>query len=193
GNVILYEYKPEDATGINSAVANERSRQNGVAPFTNLYIKRVYYGTQTPYQREEDLSKRADWLFEVVFDYGEHDPVNPIPAEDPARKWNTRADPFSNFRSTFDIRTYRLCRRVLMFHHFPKGANGETGYDGLVRSTDLTYEQAVVGSMAMGDAVATKLQSVTQTGYRLNDAGTAYISKSFPPVEFTYSEAEIDP
>jgi hypothetical protein len=121
GNVILYEYKAEDATGINSAAANERNRPNGGAPFTNLYIKRIRYGTQTPYQREEDLSKRGDWLFEVIFDYGEHDPVNLVPAEDPARKWNTRADPFSNFRSTFDIRTYRLCRRVLCFTILPKG------------------------------------------------------------------------
>ena len=193
GNVIFYEYKAEDATGINSAAANERNRQNGVAPFTNLYIKRIYYGTQTPYQREEDLSKRSDWLFEVVFDYGEHDPVNPIPAEDPARKWNTRADPFSNFRSTFEIRTYRLCRRVLIFHHFPKGANGESGYEGLVRSTDFAYDQQDPQSQLIGNTVATKLVSVTQTGYNWDATGKSYLSKSFPPLEFTYSEAKIDP
>ena len=193
GNVIFYEYKAEDATGINSAAANERNRQNGVAPFTNLYIKRIYYGTQTPYQREEDLSKRSDWLFEVVFDYGEHDPVNPIPAEDPARKWNTRADPFSNFRSTFEIRTYRLCRRVLMFHHFPKGANGESGYEGLVRSTDFAYDQQDPQSQLIGNTVATKLVSVTQTGYNWDATGKSYLSKSFPPLEFSYSEARIDP
>jgi RHS repeat-associated protein len=193
GNVILYEYKPEDATGINSAAANERNRQNGAAPFTNLYIKRIYYGTQTPYQREEDLPKRSDWLFEVVFDYGEHDPVKPAPAEDPARKWNTRADPFSNFRSTFEIRTYRLCRRVLMFHHFPKGANGESGYEGLVRSTDFAYDQQDPQSQLIGNTVGTKLVSVTQTGYNWDATGKSYLSNSFPPLEFTYSEAKIDP
>ena len=142
GNVIYYEYKAEDASGIDMAAANERNRQNGNAPYTNLYIKRIYYGTQTPYQRGEDLSNRTDWLFEVVFDYGEHNPVNPTPAEDPSRKWATRADPFSTFRSTFDVRTYRLCQRVLMFHHFPAGQNGEAGYDGLVRSTDVSYDQS---------------------------------------------------
>ncbi|MBV8377831.1 MAG: toxin, partial [Verrucomicrobia bacterium] len=192
GNVIFYEYKPEDATGINPAAANERNRQNGGAPFTNLYIKRVLYGTQTPYQREEDLSKRADWLFEVVFDYGEHDPVNPTRAEDPARKWNTRADPFSSFRSTFDIRTYRLCQRVLMFHHFPPVINGESGYDGLVRSTDFGYDQQDSQSQLIGNPIATKLVSVTQTGYNWGATGKSYVSKSFPPLEFTYSEAEID-
>jgi len=193
GNVIFYEYKAEDATGTDPAAANERNRQNGGAPFTNLYIKRIRYGTQTPYQREEDLSKRADWLFEVVFDYGEHDPVNPTPAEDPTRKWNTRADPFSNFRSTFEVRTYRLCGRVLMFHHFPKGANGESGYDGLVRSTEFEYDQQDPESQLIGNALATKLVSVTQTGYNWDATGKSYVSKSFPPVEFAYSEAQIDP
>ena len=193
GNVILYQYKAEDATGIDPAAANERNRQTGFAPFTNRYLKRVHYGTQTPYQREEDLSKRTDWLFEVVFDYGEHDPVNPSPAEDPARKWSTRADPFSNFRSTFDIRTYRLCRRVLMFHHFPKGKNGESGYDGLVRSTNFTYDQQDPQSQLIGNPIATKLVSVTQTGYNWDVTGKSYVSKSFPPLEFSYSEAKIDP
>ena len=193
GNVIFYQYKAEDATGTDPAAANERNRQNGGAAFTDLYIKRIRYGTQTPYQREEDLSKRADWLFEVVFDYGEHDPVNPTPAEDPTRKWNTRADPFSNFRATFEVRTYRLCRRVLMFHHFPKGENGESGYDGLVRSTEFGYDQQDPQSQLIGNAIATKLVSVTQTGYNWDAAGESYISKSFPPVEFAYTEAQIDP
>jgi len=193
GNVILYEYKAEDAAGINIAAANERNRQNGIAPFTNLYIKRIYYGTETPYQREEDLSKRTDWLFEVVFDYGEHDPEHPTPAEDPARKWNTRADPFSNFRSTFDIRTYRLCQRVLVFHHFRQVEGKETGYDGLVRSTDFEYDQQDPQSALIGNPVATKLISVTQTGYKWDTGSQSYLKKSFPPLEFTYSEAQIDP
>ena len=51
GNIIFYEYKGEDSTGINPAAANERNRLNGLAPFTNLYIKRIHYGPQTPYQR----------------------------------------------------------------------------------------------------------------------------------------------
>jgi hypothetical protein len=193
GNVIFYEYKAEDATGTDSAAANERNRQNGAAPFTNLYIKRIRYGTQTPYQREEDLSKRTDWLFEIVFDYGEHDPGNPTPAEDASRKWKTRADPFSNFRSTFDIRTYRLCQRVLMFHHFAKGENGEPGYDGLVRSTEFQYDQRDPQSQLIGNSIATRLLSVTQTGYNWDAAGRSYVSKSFPHLEFTYSEAQIDP
>ncbi len=193
GNVILYEYKTEDATGINVAAANERNRLNGLAPFSNLYLKRIHYGPQTPYQRNEDLSKRTDWLFEVVFDYGEHDPANPTPAEEPGRTWKTRADPFSNFRSTFDIRTYRLCQRILMFHHFPKVEGKEAGYDGLVRSTDFGYDQQDPQSQLIGNPVATKLTSITQIGYKWDAAGQSYLKKSFPPLEFTYAEAQIDP
>ncbi|HEV3115357.1 MAG TPA: SpvB/TcaC N-terminal domain-containing protein, partial [Candidatus Binataceae bacterium] len=198
GNVIYYGYKAEDNTGINLAAANECNRQNGNAPYANVYIKRIHYGTQTPYVLGEDLSLRADWLFETVFDYGEHNLANPTPAEDPARKWATRADPFSTFRSTFDIRTYRLCQRVLMFHHFPavkigETQNGEKGYDGLVRSTDFSCDQSDPNSPLKGNPIATKLLSVTQTGYALDSTGTSYTSKSFPPLEFAYSEAEIDP
>ncbi len=193
GNVAYYVYKAEDRTGVDPGAANERNRQNGYAPCVNLYTKRIRYGNRTPYVAGEDLSKRTDWLFEAVFDYGEHDPVDPTPAEDPQRVWATRADPFSSFRSTFDIRTYRLCQRVLMFHHFPPGQNGETGYDGLARSTDFTYDQADPTSSFLGNPIATKLVSITATGYRPGAANAPYITKSFPPLEFTYSEAMIDP
>ena len=80
-----------------------------------------------------------------------------------------------------------------MFHHFPKGKNGEAGYDGLVRSTDFTYDQADPSSQLVGNPIATKLISLTQTGYNWDSTGKAYISKSLPPLEFTYSEAVIDP
>ena len=193
GNVAYYEYKPEDGTGVVPDAANERNRVNGYAPSGNLYLKRIHYGNRTPYAPGEDLSKRTDWLFEVVFDYGEHNPTLPTPAEDPQRAWATRADPFSSFRSTFDIRTYRLCQRVLMFHHFPLGQAGEKGYDGLVRSTDLSYGQTDPTSSLQGDPVATKLVSITSTGYLPGPANGPYLTRSYPPVEFTYSEAAIDP
>jgi len=193
GNVIFYEYKAEDTAGLNLAAANERNRQNGYARWTNLFVKRILYGTQTPYQFGEDLSQRSDWLFEVVFDYGEHNPTTPLPAEDPARQWAARADPFSTFRSTFEVRTNRLCQRILMFHHFPKGKNGEAGYDGLVHSTNFSYDQSDPASPLLGNPIATKLLSITPTGYALDDAGKSYVSKAFPPLEFTYSTAVIDP
>ena len=49
-----------------------------------------------------------------------------------------RADAFSTFRAGFDVRTRRLCRRVLMFHRFP----GSSVEGALVRSTDFEYDDA---------------------------------------------------
>ena len=51
-----------------STQANERNRTRT----TNRYVKRIKYGNTKPRQDNEDLSQRQDWLFEVVFDYGEH-------------------------------------------------------------------------------------------------------------------------
>ena len=51
--------------------------------------------------------------------------------------WPSGSDPFSTYRAGFEVRTYRLCRRVLMFHHFPDELG--VGHDCLVRSTDFTY------------------------------------------------------
>lgn len=74
-------------------------------------------------------------MFEVVFDYGEHETDAPAPGD--AGRWDYRGDPFSSYRAGFEVRTTRLCQRVLMFHHFP-GEEG-VGANCLVRSTDFTY------------------------------------------------------
>jgi hypothetical protein len=111
-------------------------------------LKRVRYGNRTPYfpefapdQPPTALRDDSDWMFEIVFDYGEHDPDEPQPGDDPAdsnsQLWPVRNDPFSSYRAGFEIRTYRLCRRVLMFHHFPD--EPDVGTHCLVRSTDFTY------------------------------------------------------
>ena len=62
--------------------------------------------------------------------------AKPVYSPPTSAKWTARVDPFSTYRAGFEVRTYRLCQRVLMFHHFPD----ELGTpDYLVRSTDFTY------------------------------------------------------
>src|SRR5262249_13116619 len=127
----------------------------------------------------------ADWCFEMVFDYGEHDPANPRPTEDVA--WRCRPDPFSRYRSTFEVRTYRICSRILMFHHFPQ----ELGTpDYLVRSTNLTYsfDEQPANSL---NTVYAYLHSVKHVGY-LKETDGSYRSKEMPPLEFTYTKAEVN-
>ncbi|MBD2114977.1 MULTISPECIES: SpvB/TcaC N-terminal domain-containing protein [Cyanophyceae] len=186
GNAIRYEYERENSDGINTAQAHERNRTSK-SRSANRYLKRIHYGNQTPRKPNEDLRQRKDWLFETVLDYGEHEQANPQPSA--AGAWTVRNDPFSSYRAGFEVRTYRLCQRVLMFHHIPN-QEGVEGYDGLVRSTDFTYSYEQ-DPTDVRNPIYSLLKSVTQTGYNRNSEG-GYTQKSLPPLKFTYSEAQID-
>jgi len=190
GNVIAFEYKPEDSSAVDLTQVNERNRTD-VIRSVNRYLKHVFYGNRTPYFPDltatAEASLPTDWCFELVLDYGEHDLLNPVPQET-GTLWNCRLDPFSTYRSTFEIRTYRLCRRTLMFHHFPAEMN--VGVNCLVRSTDLSYFLP----MSLQDPSQpfySYFLSATQTSHTRN--GTeGYFSKSLPPLEFEYTAAIVD-
>jgi hypothetical protein len=177
GNAILYEYKSEDDQNVNRSVPQEKNRLT-TNRFAQRYLKHIKYGNRTPREAGEDLTKRTDWLFEVVFDYGEHDVLSPTTKE--VQNWPIRNDPFSTHRATFEVRTYRLCSRVLMFHHFPDELSSVADY--LVRSTDFEYTQT---------PIATFITSATQSGYVRKPDGT-YLKKSLPKLEFKYTEARVD-
>ncbi|WP_448544492.1 SpvB/TcaC N-terminal domain-containing protein [Roseiflexus sp.] len=197
GNAVVYEYKPEDSERIFEDLAGNpvsKAHERNRTPQTrsaNRYIKRIRYGNRTPLLDNQgrrpiflnsNQIQNAGWLFEVVFDYGEHDEQTPTPTE--SQTWPVRPDPFSTYRGGFEVRTYRLCQRVLMFHHIPDLPTGEPGYDGLVRSTDLTYAYEQDPTSAR-TPVYSFLNSVTQCGYKRN--GTGYLKRSLPPLEFSYS------
>ena len=218
GNAVLYRYKAEDGLGVDLGNAHERNRgpQNDARRTANRYLKHIHYGNRTPLldntgHRPRFLDKlqidtqigNADWMFEVVFDYDDHDAVVPKPNDDQAKDaagalnypWKARPDPFSSYRSGFEVRTTRLCQRVLMFHHFPGEAG--VGRDCLVRSTDFTYSDEV-DPTDVRNPVYTFLQAVIQTSYRRNNSG--YDKRGLPPIEFKYTEPivqdaveEVDP
>jgi hypothetical protein len=48
GNVITYQYKPENADGVDRSQAHERNRTDTTRA-TNRYLKRVCYGNRTPH------------------------------------------------------------------------------------------------------------------------------------------------
>ena len=208
GNAVLYRYKAEDGQGVNFGKAYERNRgpQNDTRRTANRYLKRIHYGNHAPLldnagHRPRFLNKaqvdsqitNAGWMFEMVFDYGEHHGTAPKPND--AGPWAYRLDSFSSYRAGFEVRTTRLCQRVLVFHHFPGEAG--VGRDCLVRSTDFTYSDELDPADAR-NPVYTFLKAVTQTGYRRNGGG--YDRRSLPPVEFEYTEPivqdtveEVDP
>jgi RHS repeat-associated protein len=169
GNVMVYEYKPEDASGVNTALPHEANRERSA----NRYLKRILYGNRRPHPALTD----QEWLFEVVFDYGEHDADEPTPREN--RDWPMRPDAFSSYRAGFEVRTCRLCRRVLMFNHFPEEEG--VGRDCLVSSIDYAYRE---------DPVASYLTSVTRAGWKRRPAG-GFLRRSLPPLEFEYSMPEL--
>jgi RHS repeat-associated protein len=184
GNAVLYQYKPEDSAGVAAGLANERNR-TPASRSAGRYLKRIKYGNRTPRQPNEDLAARTDWLFETVFDYGEHYAENAqgqptsVLLDDRTRPWSIRQDPFSNYRAAFEVRTYRLCQRVLMFHHFPDELGAA---DCLVRATEFGYAPGPVASF---------ITRVVQSGYVRRSDGS-YFKKSLQPLEFAYSQAVVN-
>src|SRR3990172_2698182 len=82
GNIISYIYKPEDSQRSSASRLHERNR-SASSRSANRYIKRILYGNRMPYFPDLSAANPTpppnDWLFELVFDYGEHDPDNPLP------------------------------------------------------------------------------------------------------------------
>jgi RHS repeat-associated protein len=192
GNAVLYEYKAEDGVGVDLTRANERNRGDPTDPrrATNRYLKRIRYGNHLsllddaghrPPMLSATQFQAAEWLFEVVFDYGEHSDDEPKPND--AGDWNFRNDSFSSYRAGFEVRTTRRCERVLMFHHF--AGEPDVGIDCLVRSTDFTYSSEQDPANAK-NPVYSFLRSVSQSGYKRSNGG--YLKRSLPPLEFEYTQ-----
>jgi RHS repeat-associated protein len=185
GNVMVVEYKAENSENAPD-VLYERNRSDKLRS-AGRYIKYIRYGNRLSTVVQPDLTE-AEWLFEIVFDYGEHDSEIPTPKQ--VSQWSCRNDPFSNCRSGFEIRTYRRCRRVLMFHHFPD--EPEVGSNCLVGSTDFEYKSShdLGGTANQQNPGITFLSSVSTSSYKRK--ADLYLRASIPPLELRYSVPEIN-
>ncbi|HZS41266.1 MAG TPA: SpvB/TcaC N-terminal domain-containing protein, partial [Polyangia bacterium] len=192
GNVMRYGYQGEDGAGVDPAAASEANRferhSDGTRRFlatAQRYLKTIWYGNRVPVAAGDPApGGDGDWLFQVVLDYGEHDPARPTPTA--AAPWPVRSDPFSSGRSAFEVRTYRLCRRVLMFHRFEELGAAPC----LVRSTDLAYP-AASGDPGWDERRSlTFLSSVTHASYRADGAG-GYVRAALPPLALGYALPEL--
>ena len=177
GNLIRFSYKKEDGAGVqNSCFESHRLKKffppnapTGEGSGQVSYLKTISYGNTemcTPSASQSGYS--GGFHFYVVFDYGDHQPGNTQVA--PNQTWTVRSDPFSNYRAGFEIRTWRLCHRMLMFHQFTELGQQPV----LVRSTELAYQNT---------PSFTLLKSVTHCGYDGSEKDT------FPPLEFRYTES----
>lgn len=167
GNLIEYEYKKEDKTNVGSHLFEENRN------VSNSYLKRVRYGNEVSYL-SDSYNSDSRFLFELVFDYGEHQlDGEDIPYYEEKTGWKERQDSFSSFRSSFDIRTYRLCRGIHLFHHIDE--DGEwMAAPQIVKSTCLDLNENPIG---------TQVNAISYCFYKGTEKG------SLPPVEFKYTKA----
>ena len=173
GNCSHYTYKKEDDIHFDGSLVHNRNRlKDGGLTYTNTYPDKIFYGNRTPYKKIEDAFPAAnDYLFSTVFDYGT---LAETDSPETLNSWDFRPDAFSNYKAGFEIRTTRLCKRVLFFHHF----TGANEYDGLVRSLDLKYSTNIEEDF-------TFLSSISSHGY-IKKADGSYSRKQFPAMEFEY-------
>lgn len=194
GNCFEFSYEAENLDQVPAAV-NEKNRRSGLAPFTNRYLKRVRYGNKNPYRPdganpfEPGAPANPDYFFEAVCDYGEHGDAAPAPTGE--GEWKCRLDPFSDYRAGFEVRTYRLCKRILFFHYFSElnFAPSPLPEPYLIRSLDLTYKHFKFDNAPRASKEADFITAVEQVSYK-KTGPSAYQRKSLPPVEFSYHEAE---
>uniref|UniRef100_UPI0025E82ECE SpvB/TcaC N-terminal domain-containing protein n=1 Tax=Sulfurovum sp. TaxID=1969726 RepID=UPI0025E82ECE len=182
GNHIFYEYAREDEDlTLNESFESNRSYAS------QRYIRRILYGNtpknvnigpqRTATSHVDNTSSVRHYLFELLFDYTEDRAPTYLSHDEITKEWSLRPDPFSSFRSGFEIRTLRRCERVLMFHHFSELGDMPT----LVKSTDFTYIVDPNNNLSL-------LSSATITGYVKKETDSSYQSSSMPPVIFKYSE-----
>ncbi|KAM7190879.1 putative insecticidal toxin complex protein [Naviculisporaceae sp. PSN 640] len=183
GNAIEYTYKREDDKGVAGPDGMWPVWEANRPPEPRVrqrYLKRVKYGNRTPNRHLDTWAASPskwpeNWMFELVLDYGDHDQACPNTNE--SRDWPVREDPFSQSSAGFEVRTYRLCRRFLMFHHFPDKLNMP---ENMVYSVTMQYDES---------HQRTVLNSVSAAGHSLDtdkNDGT-YRSKKMPPWSFFYT------
>src|SRR5271157_2526264 len=224
GNAIVYEHAAENENGLDLSPVSEFNRSRTA----NRYIKRILYGNRQPLLLDITIPgfrkphtelpdfTSAMWMFEVVFDYGEgHYTMLPKDAERPEAEqhqlveasettdglWPGRPDPFSTYKSGFEIRTYRRCQRALMFHRFPELGTepclvGSTEFD----YSDMDYSHPIDIESELEYNGSTKfasfIRAVIQSGYvRVEHSDgnkyPVYLKKSLPPLEFQYSHISV--
>ncbi len=169
GEHIVFEYKPEDDAPAPPQLRDYRAQR---------YLKRVCYGNAQAhphlYAWVADSWKKQQWHFHLVFDYGERSTVlETAPTFDETQAWPERSDPFWNYAYGFGLGTRRLCRQVLMFHHFPE--LGETPV--LVQRLLLEHRPSPLG---YNHLTAAHLQAYDSLGQ----------VESRPPMEFSYNAWE---
>lgn len=180
GEHVVFEYKAETEA---PAAAQSRDYR------AQRYLHRVLYGNAVAqsalYSLSADGWKNVQFHFHLLCDYGErsHDltqtPVYGPPYQNndlQHGEWLERCDPFWNYDYGFELGTRRLCRQILMFHHFPVDPG-----DSPVLVQRLLLEHHT-GPLGYNHLTAAHLQAFDNQGK----------VESRPPMEFSYAPFELD-
>jgi RHS repeat-associated protein len=175
GNLMKFTYKQENSLNVENTCfeAHRLKKSTSVIDFPNRYLKKVSYGNKSMCTPSFCQSNYTDgFYFDLVFHYGEENniPLTPLQGGivSEQSEWAARSDAFSNYKAGFEIRTYRLCQEVLMYHSI------ENDTPTLVKSTELHYDTT---------KAFTLLKKVIHCGH--NGAEKA----EMPALDFSYSEA----
>jgi len=171
GEHIIYEYKPEQDLPAPPQHRDYRAQ---------CYLERVCYGNETAYPHlygwSADSWKSQHWHFQLVFDYGERSAdLEQVPTFEEQQPWSERSDPFWNYAYGFELGTRRLCRQVLMFHHFPDKLGSDPV---LVQRLLLEHRPSPLGYNHLTAAHVQAYDSLGQV-------------ESRPPMEFSYNAFEL--
>ena len=198
----------EGKLGKDSGKPNLGSTTNNTGPETEFAVVAAGTGNAAVEKKTIELELFSlnkidfdDFMFSVVFDYGEFNkagigfsedldfniPSNIFESESAGDGWRCRTDIISNYRAGFEIRTYRRCDRIMQFHHFEQEL-GLKAY--LVKSMELDYNESLdlgdTGSAAKGYSFLT---TIVQKGHQLHPNDSSfYISECLPALNFTYQK-----
>ncbi|MDQ3110810.1 MAG: hypothetical protein M3R17_13030, partial [Bacteroidota bacterium] len=164
GNKILYQYKAGDTVGIPDTPFNT------ARDFTSQrYPWKILYGN---YFAIPGDSASERFAFEVCFDYGQINKDNP---DMPCSEWAARPDPFSMYKSGFEIRTARRCNGIFLRQRFSQENNDQPF---TTRAVFFDYTLSDYSQLSL-------LESVTWRGYRMRTGERPWM-EDMPPVTIGY-------
>jgi RHS repeat-associated protein len=195
GNCCEYVYKAEDLANV-PAHASEALRHAGDAAYANRHLKRIFHCNRKPYvpgngtpPYDPPRPANLGYFFQTLFDYGEHgDDLDPAEA----RPWVARGDPWSDRRAGFDLRSNRLCRRVLFYNRFEELDPGSPDPVWVpVKGLEFGYANANFTHPTSAPVDVEKLIGIAEAGYRPDGAG-GLARTALAPMRFSYHPAAID-
>lgn len=189
GNCYEYVFKAEDLAHVPASAA-EALRHAGTAAYANRHLKQVFHCNRRPYvpgatTPPYDPPRPVDpgYFFQTLFDYGEHgDDLDTTEI----RPWMARGDPWSDRRAGFDLRSNRLCRRILFYNRFEELDPGNPAPAWVpVKGLEFSYSSADFTQPVAPPVDAEKLTGIAEAGYGFDGAG-GIARTALAPMRFTY-------